>query len=265
MTTPRQNPTVTVRDLGAMPYAEAFALQKRLQAEVIASRDPETGFACTMHLLLVEHDPPVITVSRRKGARDHLLAGESVLADAGIEVHETDRGGDITYHGPGQLVVYPILDLNALHLRLHGYMRFLEDVVMTVLSGFNISSQRDACATGVWVPMNASPGDSVPSHHAAACKAGDAPTAKICAMGVRVAQWVSMHGLALNVHPNLEHFKLIVPCGLAGRAVTSMKERLGDACPGMNVVTQAMTDTFMATLHAAQSGNECERETASES
>jgi len=141
-----------VRDLGRMAYAEALDLQRQLQAEVIAGRNKDDGNAPRrMHLLLVEHDPPVITVSRRKTARQHLIASDEQLRAAGVEVVETDRGGDITYHGPGQLVVYPILDLNVLGLRLHGYMRMLEQIVIDVLTGYGIEGVRDESATGVWV------------------------------------------------------------------------------------------------------------------
>ncbi|MCH8315669.1 MAG: lipoyl(octanoyl) transferase LipB, partial [Planctomycetes bacterium] len=166
---------------------------------------------------------PVITISRRKTARDHLLATDEQLAAAGVQLTRTDRGGDITYHGPGQLVVYPILDLNALRLRIHGYMRFLEQIVIDTLAEFGIDGRRDECATGVWV--------------------GSSPQ-KICAMGVRVSRWVSMHGLALNVTTNLDHFDLIVPCGLVGRTVTSMQRQLGDACPTLDQVKHSLISQF---------------------
>jgi lipoate-protein ligase B len=207
-----------IRDLGRMPYTEALTMQRALQQEVIArrNRDQQTGY-----LLLVEHDPPVITVSRRAAAASHLLGTPAEVANAGVEVQETDRGGDITYHGPGQLVVYPILDLNRLELRLHGYMRWLEERVLGVLSHFGIDGQRDADATGVWVHDR-----------------------KICAIGVRVSRWVSMHGLALNVDPDLSHFKLIVPCGLRGREVTTMACELGSGCPSMGTVKQVMQSAF---------------------
>jgi lipoate-protein ligase B len=206
-----------------MAYDEALALQKDHQRRVIESR--ASGEPREMYVLLVEHDPAVITVSRRRGARDHLVADAGQLQAAGVEVAETDRGGDITYHGPGQLVAYPILDLNVLGLRLHGYMRFLEQAVIDTLAGFKIEGRRDPSATGVWVNES-----------------------KICALGVRVARWVSMHGLALNVTTNLEHFDLIVPCGLTGRTVTSMKRELGDACPGQDAVKQALVGELTASV-----------------
>jgi len=206
-----------VEDLGRASYADAYELQTRRRDEVLARRMEERAPAGV--LLLVEHDPPVITVSRRAGAGRHVLATPETLADAGVEVQPTDRGGDVTYHGPGQLVAYPILDLNRLGLNLHAYMRLLEDAVIAVCRGFGVEAGRDAespPATGVWVGGR-----------------------KIAAMGVRVRKWVTMHGLALNVSTDLSHFDLIVPCGLAGREVTSLKRELGEA-PAMGGVKAAL-------------------------
>jgi lipoyl(octanoyl) transferase len=221
--------TLVVRDLGRMPYADALEIQRRLQREVIESR--RAAETRSMYLLLVEHDPPVITVSRRRGARQHLTATDAELEAAGVEVAETDRGGDITYHGPGQLVAYPILDLNALGLRLHSYMRFLEQVVIDTLDRFGIGGRRDPGATGVWTDRG-----------------------KICALGVRVSRWVSMHGLALNVTTNLDHFELIVPCGLAGRAVSSMRGELGAAGPDLERVKGVFVETFADAVSARSAG-----------
>ena len=219
---------IQITDLGRLPYEDALSLQRQRLAEVIDSRGAGGSIG---HLLLVEHDPPVITVSRRPGARDHLLADQDRLAAAGVTVADTDRGGDITYHGPGQLVAYPILDLNRLDLRLHGYLRWLEDRVLETLSHFGIEGHRDECATGVWV--GGAPGPN-----------GMTGNRKICAMGVRVSRWVSMHGLAINIHTDLSHFDLIVPCGLTGRDVTSMHRELGEQCPPMQDVKDALADRF---------------------
>ena len=222
-----------VEDLGRLSYEDALEVQRARHAEVLAGR--EAGEGPVGVLLLVEHDPPVITVSRRPGARDHLVASEAMLARHGVEVCETDRGGDITYHGPGQLVAYPILDLNRMGaggMGLHAYMRMLEDVAIGVCARFGVEAGRDPGATGVWVG-----------------EAGTARHAKICAMGIRVRRWVTMHGLALNVTTDLEHFGLIVPCGLAGRAVTSLERELGargEACPSMDAVKAAMVEGFGA-------------------
>ena len=226
-----------LRDLGRMKYADALALQREIQAEVIARRG--TASEGTGVVLLVEHDPPVITVSRRPDARQHLIATDMQLRAAGVEVAQTDRGGDITYHGPGQLVVYPILDLNWLGLRLISYLRFLEQIIMDVLSRFEIEGVRDECATGVWVARRA--GTPLDGASPGSCNVS---TSKIAAIGVRVSRWVAMHGLALNVTTDLDHFNLIVPCGLAGRSVTSMKQILGNACPSMEEVKRAMAEEF---------------------
>jgi lipoyl(octanoyl) transferase len=233
-------------DLGRMAYGDAYVRQKAAQDALIAARqvgepgtaDRGAGDAAPMTVFFVEHDPPVITVSRRKTARTHLTATPAELEAAGVDVAETDRGGDITYHGPGQLVVYPVLDLNRLGLRLHGYMRMLEQIVIDVLGRFDIVGERDDSATGVWVPPHASTDNGAPG-----------PPAKICAMGVRISRWVTLHGLALNVTTNLDHFRLIVPCGLAGRPVTSMQQLLGDACPTMAQVRSAMREQLVQAVN----------------
>lgn len=215
-----------------MGYAPAYDAQIDHLERVLAARETEgesrrsAGF-----ILLVEHDPPVITISRRPAAAEHLLASAELLARTGIEIQPTDRGGDITYHGPGQLVAYPILDLNLLGLRLHEYMRALEDAVIAVCESFGVSAVRDQHATGVW----------------AADDLGAAER-KICAMGVRVKRWISMHGLALNVTTNLAHFDHIVPCGLAGRPVTSLRRELGDRSPTMDETKAALVRELDAIL-----------------
>ncbi|QNN24414.1 lipoyl(octanoyl) transferase LipB [Planctomycetales bacterium ZRK34] len=206
-----------VIDLGRIAYAKAFDVQRQWHAQVLADEAPPT-------LLLLEHDP-VITISRRDAAASHLIAGADTLAAMGVEVQPTDRGGDITYHGPGQLVVYPILPLQHFERNIRQYIRDLEKVIITTLGQYAIDSHRDAEAVGVWV-------DPV-----------DGPSAKIAAIGVRVRRWVTMHGLALNVTTNLDHFDLIVPCGLH-RPVTSMQQQLGDQCPPMQAVKDTMVAAF---------------------
>ena len=215
--------TLHAHDLGRMAFEPAYNRQCAEVERVLAARETSRPIAGT--ILLVEH-APVITISQRPTARRHLTATPEALAGAGVRVVETDRGGDITYHGPGQLVVYPILDLNALGLRLHEYMRLLENALIEVCRGLGMDAGRDTCATGVWVRG-----------------------AKVCAMGVRVRRWVSMHGLALNVNPDLRHFDLIVPCGLAGRGVTSLQRELGAACPAMPRVKDAVVQSLRARLH----------------
>lgn len=226
-----------VIDLGRLSYARALDVQRAHHEEVLAARptadsaaaDALPGAGATVvgdagRVLLVEHDPPVITLTSRAGVADHLVATPELLARSGVTVEQTDRGGDITYHGPGQLVVYPILDLNVYRLRLHDYMRLLEQSVIDTLAAFGISGERDAGATGVWIGPN---------------RAHD-QAAKVCAMGVRIRRWVSMHGLALNVDPEMGHFRLIVPCGLVGRPVTSLRMELGDRCPTMDEVKRTL-------------------------
>jgi lipoyl(octanoyl) transferase len=186
-----------VRRLGCVPYAEALALQRSLVEDRRAGIIGDT-------LLLLEH-PHVLTLGvRGDGGRGHILASADVLAERGIEVHETGRGGDITYHGPGQLVGYPIIDLNPGRRDVHRYVRDLETVLIQTAADYGIQAGRVEGLTGVWV------GDD-----------------KLAAIGVRIARWVTSHGFALNVSTNLDHFKLIVPCGIADRGVTSLERLLG--------------------------------------
>lgn len=225
---------VAIEDLGRLGYHEAYEIQQERHAALLAGRerdDAEVG-----RLLLVEHHP-VITVTRRPEATSHITATPEMLQSHGVEIAETDRGGDVTYHGPGQLVVYPIVDLNRLNCRIVEYLRVLEEIVIETLQRFGVSSERDEGATGVWVEAGAQ-------------------SAKICAMGVRVRRWVTMHGLALNVDPDLSHFSLIVPCGLHGRPVTSLRVLLGDDCPTMQDVRDTLSSIaqhrFVEMAEAAQ-------------
>lgn len=234
--------------LGSVGYAAALEKQLAAHASVLAWRDEAEagGERPVGRVLLLEHDPPVVTVSRRPSAAGNLLAPPGLLAMHGIEVQPTDRGGDITYHGPGQLVVYPIVDLRRLKLNLHGYMRLLEQVALDVCDAFGVRAGRDEGATGVWVPRDAG-GDGAPSSQ-------HEGGAKVCALGVRVRRWVTMHGLALNVRTNLEHFGLIVPCGLVGRPVTSLEAELvarGAASPSVEDAAKAMESALRERLGEA--------------
>ena len=219
-----------VLDLGRMAYAPALEAQRAHHAQVLASRD--SAAPIPGRLLFVEHDP-VVTITKRPGASDHLLADPDRLAALGIAVERTDRGGDITYHGPGQVVVYPIVDLNALGLRLHDYMRALEQAVIDTVAAYGLCADREKNATGVWVRPSPT-----------------APTSKVCAMGVRVQRWVTLHGLALNVTTDLSHFDTIVPCGLAGRSVTSLERELGANCPPIDRVKADLARALSARLLA---------------
>ncbi len=159
-------------------------------------------------LFVVEH-PPVITFGRRGALDGRLLASADQLAQLGVEVVQTDRGGDVTFHGPGQIVAYPIVRLNDHGLSVGAYVHGLEQVVVGTLADVGIPAETDRCAIGIWA------------------RGGDAVPGKVCAIGVRVRRGVSMHGLALNVTTDLSFFDLIVPCGLAGRPVTSIERLIG--------------------------------------
>ncbi len=211
-----------VLDLGRIGYADALALQRETHERLVAGREAHVP----MTLFLLEHDPPVVTVTRRVGAAEHVLATDELLARYGIERIETDRGGDVTYHGPGQLVAYPIMDLQRLGLKVHPYVRWLEQCIIDVLAEDGLVGTRDASATGVWVG------------------ADGAPERKIAAIGVRLSRFASLHGFALNVTPDLSHFGLIVPCGLQ-RPVTSMHAELGARCPSMEQAKSRVSDWFL--------------------
>jgi lipoyl(octanoyl) transferase len=189
-------------DLGLIGFAEAFALQKR----IVAARKAE---AIGDILLLCEH-PHVITLGR-SGKRENLLASDRVLAQKGVEFHATNRGGDITYHGPGQVVGYPVIQLGAIRRDVVWYVRMLEEVMIRACADFGIEGQRESGKTGVWV------GSGVRNTLQAE---------KIGAIGVHISRWVTSHGFAFNVSTDLRYFDLIVPCGIAGRTATSLEKIL---------------------------------------
>ena len=220
----------TVHRLGLVEYQEAWAEQRRL---VAACREDGQG-----HLLLLEH-PPTYTLGAR-GRQEHLLLAEEALAELGAAVHRVDRGGDVTFHGPGQLVGYPILDLRRWRQGPLWYVRSLETMLIDALSAFDIKAVRVPGRTGVWV--------------------GEA---KIAAIGVRVSRGVTSHGFALNVDPDLNYFSHIIPCGLPDAAVTSMAEVLGQRdrlTPEMDAVMDAVVAAFARTfpidITAAQRGSD---------
>jgi lipoyl(octanoyl) transferase len=189
--------TFEVRRLGLVPYGEALELQKALVEERRAGRLPDL-------LLLLQH-PPVITLGVRRDSRLHVTASEGQLSMHGIEMHETGRGGDVTYHGPGQIVGYPILDLRPDRCDVHRYVRDLEEVMIRVCADYGVAAHRVEGLSGAWVG-----------------------TEKIGAIGVRISRWITSHGFAFNVNTRLEHFQLIVPCGIADRGVTSLGKLLGE-------------------------------------
>lgn len=202
--------TCEVSDLGRCEYREAW----NVQLDLVRRR--KLGEVCDQ-LLFVEH-PPTITMGRNADGA-HILAAPGRLRQLGFSVEETDRGGDVTYHGPGQVVAYPILDLKQWRRDVGAYLRALEEVIMAVLLDFGIQSRRVEGLTGVWVA-----------------------DAKIAALGVHLSRWVTSHGLALNVSTDLEHFKWIVPCGLT-KPVTSMEKVMGKA-PSRRDVMASMGARF---------------------
>ncbi len=212
-------PVLEIRRLGMVKYGEALELQKQLVEDRKADRIPD-------QLLLLEH-PPVITLGvRSRDDRSHVLATPAALEREGIELVETGRGGDVTFHGPGQLIGYPILDLRPDRLDVHRYVRDLEEVMIRVAGVFGVPAARQAGFTGAWVDTSAS---------------GGAPAwEKLAAIGVRIARWVTSHGFAFNVTTNLNHFSLIVPCGIAGKGVTSLEKLLGRSVPMAEVEDAAV-------------------------
>jgi lipoyl(octanoyl) transferase len=202
-------------DVGLIGYAEAWELQKHLVAARKAGAMEDV-------LLLCEH-PHVITLGRN-GKREHLLASEQVLRQKGVEFHFSDRGGDITYHGPGQLVGYPILNLGAIRKDVVWYVRMLEEVMIRATAEFGISSERVAGKTGIWVRNTSDSNVSAVTEE------------KLGAIGVHISRWVTSHGFAYNVSTDLRYFDLIVPCGITGRKATSLEKILGRAVTRKEVV-----------------------------
>ena len=211
--------TLDVRQLGVVPYAEALALQQSLVDDRRAGRIDDT-------LLLLEH-PHVITLGVR-GGRTHVVASAETLAARGVEIHETGRGGDVTYHGPGQLVGYPILDLNPERRDVHRYVRDLEEVLIRTAADFGIDAGRVPGLTGIWVGND-----------------------KLAAIGVRIARWVTSHGFALNVSTDLDYFGLIVPCGIADRGVTSVSRLLARPV-GLDTVEDRIASHFSNVFQLSQ-------------
>ena len=198
---------LAIRRLGIVPYDEALALQRALVEQRKSGAIPDT-------LLLLQH-PHVLTLGvKGDGGRGHILAPEARLAELGVAVSDTGRGGDVTYHGPGQLVGYPIIDLDPDRRDVHRYVRDLEEVMIRVCASYGVSAGRIPGKTGAWVRV---PPDVPPVD----------PPAKIGAIGVRISRWITSHGFAFNVWPDLEFFRLIVPCGIAEYGVTSLRSEIG--------------------------------------
>jgi len=208
---------LAVMDIGRTAYEPALELQQRLVQKVQQSEEE------LAYLILVEHDPPVITAGRGRGLENILASGRQ-LAEMGIEVHETTRGGDVTYHGPGQIVGYPIIRIDRHGRDVHKYLRDIEEMLIRAVGRFGISAGRRAGLTGIWVGA-----------------------AKLAAIGVAVSRWVSYHGFALNVTTDLSQFATIVPCGLPDESVTSMEVLLGRCILANDVrpaIVECMVDVF---------------------
>ena len=193
--------SLEIRRLGVVRYQDALDLQRALVEE-------RRGGLVQDLLLLLQH-PPVITVGvKGDGGRAHVVAAASHLTELGIDVCETGRGGDVTYHGPGQIVGYPILDLRPDRCDVHRYVRDLEEVMIRVCADFHVAAKRCKGLTGAWIGDN-----------------------KIGAIGVRISRWITSHGFAFNVSTNLDEFSLIVPCGIPNRGVTSLEHAVGREVP----------------------------------
>lgn len=211
-----QNKEVIFQQLGLIDYQEAWDYQEKLFADTIALKIenrklPEEEQQVTPNYLLFCQHPHVYTLGK-SGHLEHLLLNEQELADRQAKFYKINRGGDITYHGPGQIVAYPILDLDNFFTDIHRYLRFLEEAVILTLADYGLDAGRIEGLTGVWL-------DHVEQKN----------PRKICAMGVKSSRWVTMHGLALNVNSNLQYFGYIVPCGIQDKAVTSLAQELGEA------------------------------------
>lgn len=205
------NKSVQIQDLGRKDYKETWDYQEHLFKAIldtkIKNRREDAGLETDNHFLFVEH-PHVYTLGK-SGDLSNLLLSEDELAKKGATFYKINRGGDITYHGPGQIVGYPILDLDNFFTDIHKYLRYLEEVIILTLAEYGLKTERSPGETGVWLDV------------------GTPFARKICAMGVRASRWVTMHGFALNANVDLGYFDNIIPCGIKGKAVTSINVELG--------------------------------------
>ena len=206
------NKFVEIQDLGLKDYKETWDYQEQLFKRIvdlkIKNRKEETNLKTPNYFLFVEH-PHVYTLGK-SGDISNLLISEVKLKEIDATYYKINRGGDITYHGPGQIVGYPILDLENFFTDIHKYMRFLEEVIIKTLAEYGLKGERSKGETGVWFDV------------------GTPFARKICAFGVRASRWVTMHGYALNVNANLGYFDHMIPCGIKGKAVTSLHVELGE-------------------------------------
>nr|WP_298791696.1 lipoyl(octanoyl) transferase LipB [uncultured Allomuricauda sp.] len=229
------NKKVQLQDLGFKEYKETWDYQEDLFKEIvdvkIKNRREEANLETPNHFLFVEH-PHVYTLGK-SGDMSNLLVDEKKLQEKGATFYKINRGGDITYHGPGQIVGYPILDLDNFFTDIHKYLRLLEEMVILTLAEYGLKGVRSDGETGVWLDV------------------GTPFARKICAMGVRASRWVTMHGFALNVNADLGYFDLMIPCGIKDKAVTSLNVELGKKEVDMDEVKQKLQYHF-ATLFEAE-------------
>jgi lipoyl(octanoyl) transferase len=225
------NKKVQLQDLGSIAYKEAWDYQDKLFQSIIDvkldNRKKGLEQSTSNYFLFVEH-PPVYTLGK-SGDLNNLLLNEIELKAKDVTFYKSNRGGDITFHGPGQIVGYPIFDLENFFTDIHKYLRYLEEAILLTLSDYGLKAERSPGETGVWFDV------------------GTPFARKICALGVRSSRWVSMHGFALNVNVDLGYFDHIIPCGIKGKAVTSMQAELGEKIPEMEVkekITQHLADLF---------------------
>ena len=224
---------IIVKKLGRFNYADCFEYQKKIQNEIIQikldNRNKRIKKITPNYLLFVEHDH-VYTLGN-SGNSENLLFNENILKQKGIEFYKTNRGGDITYHGPGQLVCYPIIDMENFYTDIHRYLRDLEETIIHTLNVLGITASGNSNETGVWIDV------------------GKLNERKICAMGIKVSRWVTMHGLALNVNTNLSFFEGIIPCGIINKGVTSISNELNKEVK-IDLVQKIFTEKFLDQFNA---------------
>lgn len=228
------NKTIQLQDLGLKDYKDTWDFQEQLFQDIVATkiknRKENTSLETKNHFLFVEH-PHVYTLGK-SGDLSNLLLNEQQLTERGAKFYKTNRGGDITYHGPGQIVGYPILDLDNFFTDIHKYLRFLEETIILTLAEYGLKAERSPGETGVWLDV------------------GTPFARKICAMGVRASRWVTMHGFALNVNANLGYFDNIIPCGIRGKAVTSLNVELAQKAVNENEVKEKLLKHFSMLFEA---------------
>ena len=232
------NKQITLQNLGLKDYKDTWDYQEQLFKEIldlkIRNRREDLELETPNYLLFVEH-PHVYTLGK-SGDFENLLVTEDYLKEIDATFYKINRGGDITYHGPGQIVGYPILDLENFFTDIHKYLRLLEEMVILTLKDYGITSERSKGETGVWLDV------------------GTPFARKICAMGVRASRWVTMHGFALNVNTNLGYFDNMIPCGIKGKAVTFLNVELGVAEVNMNDVREKLLHHFLNLFEAELKG-----------